>query len=147
VAVPIPGEDLGQRPPAEPAVIVEEDHRAFHAHRVDEPRDLVRDPVCSSTRKRSEDQVLFLEAPLCPTVLGKRTLVPPRSLSASHRGSANKRPLHGIDLRKCRQNPWQVAEMDSLPSSESRACADGTRPALANRVLTLECAPRRTLAT
>lgn len=36
-AAAVPGEDLGERPPAEPAVIVEEDHRALHAHRVEEP--------------------------------------------------------------------------------------------------------------
>ena len=36
VAVPIPGEDLGQRPPAEPAVIVEQDRSQLHAHRVEE---------------------------------------------------------------------------------------------------------------
>jgi hypothetical protein len=54
-AVAIPGEDLGKRPPAQPAVIVEEDRRPLHAHRVEEDRHLVRHPACSSTRKRSKD--------------------------------------------------------------------------------------------
>jgi len=48
------------------------------------------------------------------------------SRNSPHRMSAHKRPLHGIDLRKCRQKLWQSGG-DGLSSSyESRACADGT---------------------
>jgi hypothetical protein len=152
VAVPIPGEDLGQRPPAEPAVIVEQDHRAFHAHRVEEHRHLVRDPVCSSTRKRSEDQVLFLRPPgpdhvgqakrWCPLgyqqaieELGRPSNVRPQAPASWH-------------LRKCRQRPlagWRRWTLSPHPSLAPVPM--GPRPALPIRVLTLECAPRRTLAT
>ena len=86
VAVPIPGEDLGQRPPAEPAVIVEQDHSRLHAHRVEEHRHLVRDPVCSSTRKEVGGSSPLLEASNARPCWTSETLVSPW-LSASYRGT------------------------------------------------------------
>ena len=65
VAVTIPGEDLGQRPPAEPAVVVEQDHRTLHAHSVEAPdmgetspedRGGISSDSCTGFRERDELQ-------------------------------------------------------------------------------------------